>query len=53
MGLSGPDGWDVMLRDVVEAMYHDLPEDDGKYWASKLLKHSLATRSSNENVYAR
>jgi hypothetical protein len=41
-----------MLRDVVEAMYHDLEPQDGKYWASRILKHSSTTRSSSENVYA-
>jgi pimeloyl-ACP methyl ester carboxylesterase len=52
IGLSGGDGWDNMKRDVVEAMYHDLEPEDGKYWASRILKHSSATRSSSENVYA-
>jgi len=52
IGLAGDDGWDVMHRDVVEAMYHDLDPEDGAYWASRILKHSSATRSSNENVYA-
>ena len=52
IGLAGPDGWDEMKRDVVEAMYHDLTPEDGAYWASRILKHSSATRSSSENVYA-
>lgn len=52
IGLSGPDGWDEMKRDVVEAMYHDLSPEDGADWASRILKHSSATRSSSENVYA-
>jgi hypothetical protein len=52
IGLAGSDGWGVMLRDVVEAMYHDLEPQDGKYWASRILKHSSTTRSSSENVYA-
>ena len=52
IGLAGADGWDDMKRDVVEAMYHDLEPEDGAYWASRILKHSSATRSSSENVYA-
>jgi hypothetical protein len=34
--LAGPNGWDTMHRDIVEAMYHDLEPEDAKYWASRI-----------------
>jgi hypothetical protein len=43
VGLAGPNGWDTMHRDVVEAMYHDIEPEDAKNWASRILKHSSAT----------
>ncbi len=52
IGAPGPDGWERLLRDPVEAFYNDLEPDDAKYWAAKLLKHSSATRVSSEGVYA-
>lgn len=52
IGVAGDDGWDVMVRDVMPAMLHDLEPEDAQYWKSRLLKHSSATRSSSENEYA-
>lgn len=30
-------------KNPVNGFYHDLPEDEGEYWKSKLVRHSYAT----------
>lgn len=52
MARPGPDGWDVLVRDPLDAFYHDLAPDDADLWHSRLLRQSSATRTSAEGVYA-
>ncbi|KAK8085635.1 hypothetical protein PG997_006906 [Apiospora hydei] len=52
MARPGPDGWDVLTKDPLDIFYHDLPPEDAEWWNSRLLRHSSATRSTAEGVYA-
>ncbi|KAK8018358.1 hypothetical protein PG991_007548 [Apiospora marii] len=48
----GPDGWDVLVKDPLDAFYHDLAPEDADMWHRRLLRQSSATRTSAEGVYA-
>ncbi len=36
-----PSGYVIVMADVRDLFFHDLPEDKGNYWVSKLGKPSL------------
>jgi hypothetical protein len=52
IAVAGPDGWDVIVKDVVDVMYNDMEPEDARHWAGRLVKHSSATRASSQGVYA-
>ncbi|KAK0760541.1 hypothetical protein N5P37_006735 [Trichoderma harzianum] len=46
-------GFATLIVDTRELFYHDLPEEEGKYWVSRLLPHSLKSLTDNgEHVYS-
>lgn len=46
-------GFADIVADAKDMMYHDLPEDEGDLWVSKLTKHSLLSLTSGgEYAYA-
>lgn len=46
-------GFATLIVDTRELFYHDLPEEEGKYWVSRLLKQALKPLTdSGEHVYS-
>ncbi|KAM0250016.1 hypothetical protein ACHAQJ_008785 [Trichoderma viride] len=46
-------GYATLIVDTRELFYHDLPEEEGNYWVSRLLKQSLKPLTdSGEHVYS-
>jgi pimeloyl-ACP methyl ester carboxylesterase len=46
-------GYATLIVDTRELFYHDLPEEEGNYWVSRLLKHALKPLTdSGEHVYS-
>ncbi|KAK8053121.1 alpha/beta-hydrolase [Apiospora saccharicola] len=52
MARPGPEGWDVLVKDPLDAFYHDLAPEDADLWHSRLQRQSSTTRTSAEGVYA-
>ncbi|EXJ70605.1 uncharacterized protein A1O5_06675 [Cladophialophora psammophila CBS 110553] len=51
--LEPESGFAVIVADPRELFYHDLAEEEGKEWVSKLTKHSLKTLTEGgEHTYA-
>lgn len=48
----GPDGWDILAKDPLDAFYHDLAPADADHWHRRLRRQSSATRTSAEGVHA-
>lgn len=46
-------GFATLIADTRDLFYHDVPEEEGKIWVSKLTKHSLKSLSEGgEHVYS-
>ncbi|RFU76306.1 alpha beta-hydrolase [Trichoderma arundinaceum] len=46
-------GFATLVADTRDLFYHDVPEEEGNFWVSKLTKHSLKSLSEGgEHVYS-